>query len=70
MGLRRRAGGKESNWMDELDLAFYQRVREGYLKLAQAEPQRWVIVDAGGTPEQVQTAIREVVLARLQAAPR
>jgi len=70
VGLRRRAGGKESNWMDELDLAFYQRVREGYLKLAQAEPQRWVIVDAGGTPEQVQTAIREVVLARLQAAPR
>ncbi len=28
------------------DLAFHQRVREGYLKLAEAEPDRWLVIDA------------------------
>jgi dTMP kinase len=31
---------------EQEDIAFHQRVREGYLKLAQAEPERWLIVDA------------------------
>ncbi len=28
------------------DLSFHRRVREGYLKLAEAEPDRWLVVDA------------------------
>jgi len=28
------------------DLSFHRRVREGYLKLAEAEPDRWLIIDA------------------------
>jgi len=28
------------------DLAFHHRVREGYLKLAEAEPDRWLVIDA------------------------
>jgi dTMP kinase len=28
------------------DLSFHQRVREGYLKMAAAEPDRWLVVDA------------------------
>ena len=28
------------------DLSFHRRVREGYLKLAGAEPDRWLVVDA------------------------
>ncbi|MFZ2493925.1 MAG: dTMP kinase [Thermoanaerobaculia bacterium] len=35
------------------DLRFHRRVREGYLSLAAAEPQRYAIVDADGTPDEV-----------------
>jgi len=28
------------------DLSFHQRVREGYLKMADAEPDRWLLIDA------------------------
>lgn len=66
IGLRRRALGGEWNRLDAYDLDFYQRVRQGYHAMAQAEPQRWVIVDASQTSEQVQAEIRRVVLERLQ----
>jgi dTMP kinase len=35
------------------EVAFHQRVREGYLKLAASEPERWLVVDATQTREQV-----------------
>lgn len=35
------------------DLRFHRRVREGYLALAVAEPERWVKVDADGTADDV-----------------
>jgi dTMP kinase len=28
------------------DLSFHRRVREGYLKMAEAEPDRWLVIDA------------------------
>ncbi len=31
-------------------LEFHQRVRDGYLKLAQAEPARWLVLDASNPP--------------------
>ena len=64
-GLRRKAAGKEWNRLDNYDLAFYQRVRSGYLKMAEAEPHRWEVIDASGTLQEVQQLIREVVLERL-----
>jgi dTMP kinase len=65
-GLRRRARGGEWNRLDAYDLAFYQRVRQGYLEMARAEPERWVLIDAGKPPDEVQEAIRAVVLERLK----
>ncbi len=65
-GLRRRARGGEWNRLDAYDLAFYQRVRQGYLEMARAEPERWVLIDAGKKPAEVQEAIRAVVLERLK----
>jgi dTMP kinase len=67
-GLKRRAGSGGWNRLDAKEKAFYERVRHGYAQLAQAEPGRWEIVDAGRPPEQVQAAIRKVIFARLQAA--
>ncbi|MEJ2746663.1 MAG: dTMP kinase [Anaerolineae bacterium] len=62
---RRRDGGEEMNRLDLELVSFHQRVRDGYHRLAQAEPERWVIVDADQSVEGVQAAIQEVVLARL-----
>ena len=46
-------------------LTFHQRVRDGYLQLAAEEPDRFVIVDATGQPDQVARAISGALLPRL-----
>jgi dTMP kinase len=35
------------------DLRFHRRVREGYLALARSEPARYVVIDAGGSEDEV-----------------
>jgi dTMP kinase len=65
-GLRRRARDGELNRLDTYQVDFYQRVRQGYLELARHEPERWEVIDAGQPPEKVQTAIRKIVLERLE----
>lgn len=40
------AGQGEWNRMDQLELEFHQRVRQGYLEMARTEPERWLVVDA------------------------
>ncbi len=47
---------------EEEALEFHRRVRRGYLKLAQEEPDRWLVVDAGQPVE----AVREIIWARVQ----
>jgi dTMP kinase len=44
-GLARKNAKKQDRFEQE-DIAFHQRVREGYLKLAANEPGRWLVVDA------------------------
>jgi len=61
-GLKRKsaasaAGQGEWNRMDQLELAFHRRVRAGYLEMAQAEPDRWLVVDATATVTEVHRAI-------------
>jgi len=65
VGLKRRARGGEWNRLDALQLDFYQRVRQGYFQLVKEEPERWVVIDAMQPLEQVQQAIRQVVVGRL-----
>ena len=65
-GLRRRATGGEWNRLDAFKLEFYQRVRQGYLLMARAEPERWVIVDAAQPPRVVETSVRQIVFERLK----
>lgn len=64
-GLKRRMQAGSVNRLDVLGVDFYQRVRQGYLEMARAEPQRWVIIDAAPAFEEVQAALRAVVLERL-----
>jgi dTMP kinase len=49
------------------DLRFHRRVREGYLSLAEAEPERYAVVDASGTADEVFARMIETLRAR---APR
>lgn len=49
-------------------LAFHVRVREGYLKLAALEPQRFVVLDATQSPEALQTELRKHLQALLLAS--
>lgn len=53
--------------MDEESREFHARVREGYLQLASANPERVVVVDGSRSPEQAAATIREEVLPRLEA---
>ncbi|HWP63226.1 MAG TPA: dTMP kinase [Candidatus Binatia bacterium] len=57
-GLRRKAGSADANRFEaELDVAFHERVRAGFLALAAAEPTRFVVVDARADPEAVFAAV-------------
>jgi dTMP kinase len=44
-----------------MTIAFHERVREGFLALARAEPARCVVVDATGPVEAVAGIIRDLV---------
>ena len=52
--------------LDEEALEFHARVREGYEKLAAAEPSRIRVVDASGTPEQTHAKVMSIVPSMLK----
>jgi dTMP kinase len=43
------------------DLSFHRRVREGYLKIAAAEPDRWLVIDASLPKRKIAEIIRDRV---------
>ncbi|WP_230632470.1 dTMP kinase [Sphingomonas sp. Leaf37] len=51
---------------ESLDLAFHQRIRAAFLAQAAAAPERHVVVDAGGTPDEVQAAALATVVRFLE----
>ncbi|MBN1875225.1 MAG: dTMP kinase [Anaerolineae bacterium] len=62
IGLQRRAqSGEALNRLDRETLAFHRRVREGYLALAAAEPERWITVDASLPVSEVQAVLRQIL---------
>lgn len=67
---RRRVRGEEMNRLDLEAVAFHERVREGYRLLANADPERWVRIQADRPVDVVAADIREAVLARLPVAAR
>ena len=48
----------EWNRLDQQTIEFHRRVRRGYLKMAKAEPNRWLVVDATQSIPDTQAAIR------------
>lgn len=69
-GLKRKSRGDEWNRLDAYSLEFHERVQRGYHVLAESDPGRWVEIDAGKPPQQVQAAMRQVVMSRLSMTDR
>jgi dTMP kinase len=65
-GLMRKKKVDEWNRLDAYEVAFHQRVRQGYHQLIAEEPERWVVVDASQPKEVVQQNLRQVILERLE----
>ncbi|MFU8796957.1 MAG: dTMP kinase [Dehalococcoidia bacterium] len=55
---RKRSSGDR---FESESLSFHRRVRDGYLKMAAAEPDRWLVVDASLTRAQVAAIVWERV---------
>lgn len=50
-----------ANRMDAETAEFYTRVRDSYLTIAVTEPERFIVVDASGTIEEIQTKVAAIV---------
>lgn len=61
-GLRRARGrGGDELRFEAEDIRFYRRVREGYLALAKGDPQRYRVIDANGSEDDVARRVAEVL---------
>lgn len=69
-GLARRHGDIDQvNRIDRAPLDFHQRVRATFLDLVRSDPDRWDIIDARMSIDEVANAIQTVVSRRLQNWP-
>ena len=66
VGLQRRQDDGDVNRLDKFVIEFHERVRAGYHKLVSLEPERWVVIDANQSQNEVQRNIQQVVVDRLQ----
>jgi dTMP kinase len=64
----RRKTGRDDR-LESLDGAFHDRVRRGYLALADGDPERWTVIDGVGERPEVALRLRNAVVARLGPWP-
>jgi dTMP kinase len=60
----------DENRFEQESRAFFGRVRSAYLAIAAREPERVVVVDARGTPDETHKQIIEVVRRKLNLADK
>ena len=66
----RRSTSKSSSTRDRLDIEnadFHTRVRDAYLQIALAEPERVKLIDSSGPVEKTQERVRDVIIPFLQS---
>lgn len=61
IGMERAGNRSDPDRFEQENLAFFERIRQGYLSRARAEPERFVVIDAGQELETVQTGIRHAL---------
>ena len=72
IGLGRSGWRAQSKWdrFEVLDPAFHERVREGYLRLAAAEPRRWIVIKADRDEKAIAADVRRELDTLLGAAAK
>jgi dTMP kinase len=63
-GDRHDKGAPETRF-ESIDLAFHQKLRDGFLQIAESEPDRCVLIDASQDIEAIGVAVRAAVATRL-----
>lgn len=66
---RRAVAAEGTNRLDREPPEFHQRVRECYLELARAEPERFVVLDAALDPDRLEREVWSAVAGRLALLP-
>lgn len=69
IGMARKAPADVTRFEVEFDVAYHQRVRAGFLALADAEPDRFIVVDATADVDAVAREIASAVDLRLTTEP-
>lgn len=64
VGRGRKRGGSEWNRMDAMDKDFHERVRNGYLRMADVDA-RWIVINANNTIEEVRSDLIKETTKRL-----
>ena len=59
---RRTSKGHKADRLDTEDAAFHTRVRDAYLRIAAAEPERVRVIDANGSVQDTQGAVMRLVM--------
>jgi dTMP kinase len=59
---RRASKGSKQDRLDAEDAAFHARVRDAYLRIAAAEPERVRVIDASGSVQETQTQVMRIVM--------
>ncbi|MDA8237026.1 MAG: dTMP kinase [Chloroflexi bacterium] len=70
VGLARKTAAETTRFEAHFDRAYHERVRAGYLALAAADPDRWIVVDATAPEADVLEAARAAVLGFLAGGTR
>jgi dTMP kinase len=68
-GLARKGPGDVTRFEADHDVAFHERVRDGFLRLAAESPERFVVIDALLPADEVARAIAAAVDPLFEAAP-
>ena len=72
LGLQRaaqRRGESAADRFESEQIEFHETLREAYLALAAAEPERCAVIDAGASKDEVAERVWEIVTAKFDAVP-
>ncbi|HYH86405.1 MAG TPA: dTMP kinase [Pyrinomonadaceae bacterium] len=59
--------GRSMDRLDAEDAAFHTRVRDAYLKIAHAEPERVRVIDASGSVQETQSQVMRLVMPLIES---
>ena len=61
---KRKGGADKNDRMESVDFSFHQKVYQGYKNLIAENPDKFEVIDAGGTAEQTQSLLRQALVKR------